>query len=126
MSNVVFKDNLSPRELERVERLFAADKKQPVTAWLYWLCTGIFGGHRFYLKDPLGAVIILFFSGMTAFSYFYLTKLPVGLLPFYITGGCLFLLLLIDACTLPGRIRRANDQIEAKIIIQVTSPGKYS
>lgn len=62
MSNVVFKDNLSPRELERVERLFAADKKQPVTAWLYWLCTGIFGGHRFYLKDPLGAVIILFFQ----------------------------------------------------------------
>lgn len=126
MSNVVFKDDLGPEELEMVEQLFRRRGKKPVVAWLSWLCTGIFGGHRFYLKDPLGAMIILFLSGLTAGSYLYLTKaaLPVGLLPFYVIGGCLALLLLIDAFTLPGKIRRINDQVEAKIIIQVTDRSK--
>ena len=128
MSNLVFKGDLSPSELDMVEQLFRIRKKKPLIAWLLWLCTGIFGGHRFYLKDPLGGTIIIFLSALTAASYFYLaeTALPVGLLPFYIIEGCLALLLFIDACTLFGKIRRTNDQIEAKIIIQVANMSKRS
>ncbi|NLA46403.1 MAG: TM2 domain-containing protein [Firmicutes bacterium] len=103
-------------------------KKSHSPPGLLWICTGIFGGHRFYLKDPLGGTIIIFLSALTAASYFYLaeTALPVGLLPFYIIEGCLALLLFIDACTLFGKIRRTNDQIEAKIIIQVANMSKRS
>lgn len=128
MSNLVFKGDLSPSELDMVEQLFRICKKKPLIAWLLWLCTGIFGGHRFYLRDPLGGMIILLFSALTAVSYFYLAEasLTVGLLPFYITGGFLALLLFIDACTLSGKIRRTNGQIEAKIIIEVANMSRRS
>ncbi|NLZ32460.1 MAG: TM2 domain-containing protein [Firmicutes bacterium] len=72
MSNLVFKDNLSPSERKLVEHLFRMRPKKPLVAWLLWLCTGIFGGHRFYLKDPIGGTIVLCLSALTAASYFLL------------------------------------------------------
>lgn len=128
MSNLVFKDNLSPSERDMVERLFRLRQKKPLIAWLLWIFTGIFGGHRFYLKDPIGGTIILFLSALAAASYFFLPKAvpAMGLIPFYVAGGCLALLLLIDACTLFGKTRRANNQIEAKIIIEVAGMSKRS
>ncbi|WP_461369052.1 NINE protein [Candidatus Darwinibacter acetoxidans] len=126
MSNLVFKDNLSPSERKLVEHLFRMRPKKPLVAWLLWLCTGIFGGHRFYLKDPIGGTIVLCLSALTAASYFYIARAvpTLGFIPFYAAGGCLALLLLIDACTLFSKTHRTNNQIEAQIIIQVANMSK--
>lgn len=47
---------------EVLEDLYAYPRKRPVVAWLLWLLTGWFGGHRFYLERP-GTGVLMFLSG---------------------------------------------------------------
>lgn len=96
METAMFKYNLTDRELEIVQDIFRRKKKSLLVAWLLWFFTGLLGGHRFYLGDRNGGLLIL------------LT-----------IGGFLGLLWVVDAFTLYDRTRKVNDSIETNIIIEI-------
>lgn len=65
MSNLLYKQDLSSKQLVMVESELEAKKKNPVVAWLLWFFLGGIGGHRFYLGDTGRAVCMLFFNWCT-------------------------------------------------------------
>lgn len=95
MSNGSFKYALSTGEQQAVEDELSRRRKNAWIAWGLWLLGGIFGGHRFYLKDKGGGFLLLF------------------------TLGGLGVIWLIDAFTLKGRIKNSSKLIEAEIIMEV-------
>lgn len=49
--------------LRRAEDEFASVRKSTRVAYTFWLFTGIFGGHRFYLGDTGRSIAMLFTLG---------------------------------------------------------------
>lgn len=49
--------------LRRAEDEFASVRKSTRVAYAFWLVTGIFGGHRFYLGDTARSIAMLFTLG---------------------------------------------------------------
>lgn len=66
MSNLLYKQDLSSKQLAMVESELEAKKKSPVVAWLLWIFLGGLGGHRFYLGNTGYAVCMLLFNWCTA------------------------------------------------------------
>lgn len=63
-----------------------SNEKSTVVAYILW-CAGIFGVHKFYLRQPLMGIIYLF------------------------TAGLFFIGWIIDLFTLPDQVAAFNDQL---------------
>jgi TM2 domain-containing membrane protein YozV len=49
--------------VRQAEFAYESVRKEPRVAYLLWLLTGIFGGHRFYLGDTGRSIAMLFTLG---------------------------------------------------------------
>lgn len=66
-------------------------EKKLLTAYALWLFLGVFGGHKFYLRQPAMGVLYLF------------------------TGGLLLLGWLFDFFTLPDQVDACNEREEERL-----------
>ncbi|KPQ08998.1 MAG: TM2 domain [Rhodobacteraceae bacterium HLUCCA09] len=74
--------------------------KSTATAYLLWVCLGVVGAHRFYLRRWWGGAVYPVLAVTTFVAlFFYLAAIPLFII---------LVLLLIDAARLPGMVRRAN------------------
>lgn len=96
MSNLLYKQDLSAKQLGMVESEMNSKKKNTAVAWLLWLFTGGLGGHRFYLGDTGYAVCMLFFGWCT-----------LGIWP------------LVDAFFISKNLEKKNNAIELDVITRV-------
>ena len=86
---------------------YEAEKKSLAVSYLLWLVLGAVGGHRFYLRRPISAMVMLLIS---TFS-FILTLVLIGY------AGLFFISLwwLLDALLIPGMVARHNTRVIAAI-----------
>ncbi|MDH5542165.1 MAG: TM2 domain-containing protein [Nitrospinota bacterium] len=77
--------------------------KTKKTAYILWLLLGIIGIHKFYLGFKWWGFgyLGLFIAGSATFAF------GIGVF-FY---GILVILWLVDAITLPGQVRKANENL---------------
>jgi TM2 domain-containing membrane protein YozV len=101
LSNLLYKQELSSKQLVMVESELEAKKKNPVIAWLLWFFLGGIGGHRFYLGDTGRGVAMLFLNWCT----------------FGIWG-------LLDAFFINANLVKKNEAIELDIITRVKTLTK--
>jgi len=74
--------------------------KSLALAYVLWLCLGVLGAHRFYLRRWWGGAAYLLLALLTFVAlFFYLAAVPLVVV---------VVLLLIDAARLPRMVRRAN------------------
>lgn len=83
-------------------------RKEPVVAWILWFFLGVFGGHRFYLKQYTEGFMLL---GAWVFLVLILSSLfgVVGLPTLGVV--CIVLVWvwwIVEAFTLNSNIRKAN------------------
>lgn len=89
-------------------------EKSIKTAYLYWLFTGICGGHKFYLRRIGGGFFYLLNCGMLIIGI--TSKIPLlYLLPLVIIG----IGLLIDLFTLSRQVKITNQEMEFKRLFQL-------
>lgn len=83
-------------------------RKEPIVAWILWFFLGVFGGHRFYLKQSKEGFMIL---GAWVFFVLILSTL-FGVVGFPTLGVVCIALVwiwwIVEACTLNSNIRKAN------------------
>lgn len=63
MNNVLKKSELTSEQLSIVQSELEKKKKSNVIMYVLWWCTGVVGGHRFYLGDTGYALGMLFTLG---------------------------------------------------------------
>lgn len=73
-------------------------KKSVLASYLFWVFLGWVGGHRFYLRKPGTAVLMIVLLVMSTI---------LGLIPFF----ALLIWWIIDAFLIPGIVRRHNKEV---------------
>jgi TM2 domain-containing membrane protein YozV len=81
----------------RALRLFEANKKTALVAYLLWFFVGIFGGHNFYLECTGVAITQLILS---------ITLIGMVITVFWV---------LVDAFLIPGWIRAQNNLLATQL-----------
>ena len=87
-------------ERRRLAELGAVEK-HPAAAWMWWLCLGWVGGHRFYLRKQ-GWLMLAWLVGTLAILTPLLPNPDTGVLVWFVGVLCWWVL---DAFFLPGWIR---------------------
>lgn len=95
LATVGLKDQLDQKQLLLVQGEFDKKMKSKTTAYLLWFFTGVVGGHRFYSRNYVIAILMLI-----------------------TLGGC-GIWTLIDVFFIGKRIEALNDEIETEIIHDV-------
>ncbi|MFD1914513.1 TM2 domain-containing protein [Halodurantibacterium flavum] len=107
---------LTVQEQLLIEQRVTNNGKSMIVAYLLWIFTGWFGGHRFYLGKYLSAILLLILWGLGTL----LTVIGVGFILLGIAG----LWLLIDAFLIPAMVSTANDDLRARLIRDMQS-GRF-
>lgn len=82
--------------------------KDTTVAYLLWFFLGQLGGHKLYLRQPVQGLLYL---GLALLGW-----ATAWLLVGWLLLVPLFVLLLVDAFTMPGRVRRVNADIYAAVL----------
>ncbi|HEU5141130.1 MAG TPA: TM2 domain-containing protein [Bacillales bacterium] len=90
------KSQLTDRQLTLFQGEYEKARKNPVVVWLLWIFLAGFAAHRFYLGNIGYAIAMLLLGWLTLFIW------PI-----------------VDAFFLPSAIRRANEEIEYKLLRHV-------
>src|SRR5262245_58389714 len=67
--DVIAVDTTPPRAPARVEEPEEVPQKSLLWAYLFWLCLGLIGGHRFYLGRWLTGLLYLFTAGLYGLGF---------------------------------------------------------
>lgn len=83
-------------------------RKEPIVAWILWFFLGVFGAHRFYLKQPKEGLMLL---GVWV-SFVLILSTLFGVVGFPTLGVVCIVLVwiwwIVEACTLNSNIRKSN------------------
>ncbi len=98
---------------------FESEKRNTGFAYLLFFFFGIFGAHRLYLEDKLGAALMIFLnlgsSGIALYLLFW--PLEVGTLTFIPIVGfvCFFIMWIGDLFDIPNMVKEYNQELIKKI-----------
>lgn len=92
VSSILYKQNLTDRQLQMLSTELMNRRKSGGTAWLLLIFAGGLGAHRFYLGRTGSAIAML------------------------LTAGLLGLWTIVDLFLMSGMIRETNEKIETEII----------
>lgn len=79
--------------------------KDILIAYLIWFFLGAFGVHKFYLRQPVQGVVYLGLWVLAGLVWL----ITLGLFG-WVVSIPVFILLVIDAFLIPGRVRRLNSR----------------
>lgn len=101
---------LTTQDYMLIEQRVTNEAKSTGAAYVLWLFTGAFGGHRFYLgRIGTGAtMLILSIVGWATIA------VGVGAIPLIIVG----VWALVDAFLIPGMIKKHKDRIRTEMTSQ--------
>lgn len=94
--NLYAKKELTNDQMIMLESEMNKVRKNKTPAWLLWVFTGPFGGHRFYMGD-IGYAIAMLFLGWATFGIWWL----------------------VDAFFINKRIEEKNNEKELELINQI-------